>query len=170
MKKLAYLIIVFVLLISNRSQAQSEYKSAIGGRVGIPIAGSIKHFISQAGALEGYAGFTGRGPAKYDRYYSGVNIIIGGMYQHHFPIGNIAGFQWYVGGGALVQFYNLDDNPNDYSSTGFGLNGVGGVDYKFKGIPLNVSADWMPVFFLNKTYYSNFGAGYGGLAARYTFR
>ena len=92
------------------------------------------------------------------------------MYQHHFPIGDIQGFQWYVGGGALVQFFNLDENPNHYSSTGFGLNGVGGVDYKFKGIPLNVSADWMPVFFLNKTYYPNFGAGYGGLAVRYTFR
>jgi hypothetical protein len=169
MKKLAYLLIVLVLLITNKSQAQSEYKSAIGGRVGIPIAGSIKHFISKAGALEGYAGFRDAGSSNY---YNGVNITIGGMYQHHFPIGDIDGFQWYIGGGALVQFYNIDDNrnTNNYSSTGFALNGVGGVDYKFKSIPLNVSADWMPTFFLNKTYYNNFGAGYGGLAARYTFR
>lgn len=169
MKKLAYLFIVFVLLIVTKSQAQSEYKSAVGGRVGIPIAGSIKHFISQAGALEGYAGFRDAGNSGY---YDGINITIGGMYQHHFPIGDIDGFKWYIGGGALVQFFNINDNrnTNDYSSTGIGLNGVGGVDYKFKGIPLNVSADWMPTFFLNKTYYSNFGAGYGGLAARYTFR
>ena len=167
MKKLPILIIVFAFLLTNKIQAQSEYKSAIGGRVGIPIAGSIKHFISQAGALEGYAGFRDAGSSHY---YDGVNITIGGMYQHHFPIGDIDGFKWYVGGGALVQFYNVNDNPNDYSSTGIGLNGVGGVDYKFKSIPLNVSADWMPTFFLNKTYYNNFGAGYGGLAARYTFR
>ena len=169
MKKSAYLIVALSLLTAGSLLAQSEYKSAIGGRVGIPIAGSIKHFISEAGALEGYAGFRDAG-SNY--YYDGVNITIGGMYQHHFPIGDIDGFKWYIGGGALVQFFNVNDNrnTNNYSSTGFALNGVGGVDYKFKGIPLNVSADWMPTFFLNKTYYSNFGAGYGGLAARYTFR
>ena len=169
MKKLPFVLFVLTSFIVDNLQAQSEYKSAIGGRVGVPIAGSIKHFISEAGALEGYAGFRDAG-SNY--YYSGVNITIGGMYQHHFPIADIDGFKWYVGGGALVQFYNVRDNrnTNDYSSTGFALNGVGGVDYKFKGIPLNVSADWMPTFFLNKTYYNNFGAGYGGLAARYTFR
>lgn len=99
MKRLSYLFIIVVLLISNGSQAQSEYQSAIGGRAGIPIAGSIKHFISRAGALEGYAGFI-------SRYGTNVNITLGGMYQHHFPIGDIPGFKWYVGGGALVQFFH----------------------------------------------------------------
>lgn len=166
MKKLTFFLSVFLLLLNFGLYAQGEYKSAVGGRVGIPIAASIKHFISEAGAIEGYAGFRGASTV----YYSGINFTIGIMYQHHFPIGDIEGLQWYIGGGALVQFYNIDNNPNDYSTTGFALNGVGGVDYKFKGIPLNVSADWMPTFFLNKTYYSNFGAGYGGIAARYTFR
>ena len=164
MKKLAYLLIVF-LLITFVGQAQSEYKSAIGGRVGVPIAGSIKHFITKAGALEGYAGFL-------SRYGSNVNITIGGMYQHHFPIGDIPGFKWYVGGGALVQFFSYknrnNNNYDDFSEVGFALNGVGGVDYKFKSIPLNVSADFMPAFFLNKTPDDFFA--YGGLAARYTFR
>lgn len=164
MKKLAYLFIVF-LSVSTFVHAQSEYKSAIGGRFGSPIAGSIKHFISKAGALEGYAGFTSSSGA----YYNGINISVGGMYQHHFPIGNIQGFQWYVGGGMIVQFFDLENNPDDYSSTGLALNAVGGVDYKFKDIPLNVSADWMPAFFLNKTYYENFRPGYGGIAVRYTF-
>lgn len=169
MKKLAFFLIVFALLLSTGIQAQGDYKSAVGGRIGTPIAGSIKHFITDVGALEGYAGFRGAGVS----YYSGVNFTVGAMYQHHFPIGDIEGFKWYVGGGALIQFYSYDDgfvNDKDYSSTGIALNGVGGVDYKFRNIPLNLSADWMPTFFLNKTYYSNFGAGYGGIAARYTFR
>jgi hypothetical protein len=169
MKKLAFPVLaILVFLAPIRSQAQSEYKTAVGGRIGIPIAASIKHFIFESGAIEGYAGFRAAGT-----YYRGVNITIGAMYQHHFPIGSVDGLQWYIGGGGLVQFYTYDDgfvNTNDYSSTGIALNAVGGVDYKFKGIPLNVSADWMPTFFLNKTYYSNFGAGYGGVAARYTFR
>lgn len=168
MKKSTFIPFVVMLLLSSSLLAQSEYKSAVGGRIGTPIAGSIKHFISDAGALEGYAGFRGAGVS----YYKGVNFTIGAMYQHHFPIGDIEGFKWYVGGGALVQFYSYEDgfNDKDYSSTGLALNGVGGVDYKFKNIPLNLSADWMPTFFLNKTYYSNFGVGYGGIAARYTFR
>jgi hypothetical protein len=167
MKKLASLIIIANLLMIQNSQAQSDYKSAIGGRFGIPIAGSIKHFISQAGALEGYAGFRDAG-SRHE--YSGANIVIGGMYQHHFPIGNIEGFKWYIGGGVLVQFFNVENNPDDYSSTGFALNGVGGVDYKIKGIPLNLSADWMPAFFLNKTYYDNAQLGYGAIAVRYVFK
>jgi hypothetical protein len=173
MKKLVFFLFVLVLL-NTVIYAQSEYKTAVGGRIGTPIAGSIKHFISDMGALEGYAGFTGGGVD----YYTGINPVIGAMYQHHFPIGDIAGFRWYVGGGALIQFFNEDDNyfrnnpgEPDYSSTGFGLNGVGGVDYKFRNIPLNLSADWMPTFFLNKNHYSsNVRGGYGGIAARYTFR
>jgi hypothetical protein len=170
MKKIVIAFIAFFTALTSLTYAQSEYKSAIGGRVGVPIAGSIKHFIFETGAIEGYAGFRSAGLSQY----AGINITLGVMYQHHFPIGDIDGFQWYVGGGALVQFYNYDDDYNftgdKYSSTGLAINGVGGVDYKFKNIPLNVSADWMPTFFLNKTYYNNFGAGYGGIAARYTFR
>lgn len=167
MKKTVYLPLVLILLIANTSQAQSEYKTAIGGRVGNPFAFSIKHFITRAGALEGYAGFSD------GRYGRNFNPIIGGMYQHHFPIGDIAGFKWYVGGGALIQFFSYKNSNNtiydDYTKTGFGLNGVGGVDYKFKNIPLNVSADWMPTVFLTDVP-DNFYPGYGSLAARYTFR
>lgn len=167
MKKLSFLLISLIA-ISYFSHAQSEYKGAVGGRVGNPIAGSIKYFIGKSGALEGWLGFTNSGGI----YYSGVGFALGGMYQHHFPIGDIDGFQWYVGGGMFVEFFNINDNnnPRGYSSTGIALNGVGGVDYKFKSIPLNVSADWMPAFFLTKTYYDNFRPGYGGISARYTFR
>ena len=168
MKKSACLIVIVLLATVKFSLAQSEYKSAVGGRVGIPIAASFKHFIFDKGAIEAYAGFRN----ATGIYYSGINFTMGVMYQHHFPIGSVEGLQWYVGGGALVQFYsyNSRNNPLGYSNTGLGINGVGGVDYKFSSIPLNVSADWMPTFFLNKTYYDNFGAGYGGIAARYTFR
>jgi len=165
MKKLPYLSIAFVLLITFQSQAQSEYKSAIGGRVGIPIAGSIKHFIFESGALEGYAGFNDAGS-----FGNGINIITGGMYQHHFPIGDIPGFKWYVGGGVLVEFFTYkgyNNSMTDYSKAGFAVNGVGGVDYKFKSIPLNVSADFMPAIFLGNS--PRDFRPYGGVAARFTF-
>jgi hypothetical protein len=91
------------------------------------------------------------------------------MYQHHFPIGDIEGFKWYVGGGALVQFYSYDNyDSHDYSETGFALNAVGGVDYKFRDIPLNLSADIMPAIFISRT--PDDFVGYGGISVRYTFR
>ena len=167
MKKSPYLLIVVALFIVHTTQAQSEYKSAIGGRIGNPFAFSIKHFITEAGAIEGYAGFSNA------TYGANFNPVLGGMYQHHFPIGDIDGFKWYVGGGALLQFYSYKDKDNNgyydgYSKTGFGLNGVGGIDYKFKKIPLNLSADWMPTIFLTDVP-DNFYPGYGSIAARYTF-
>ncbi len=165
MKKLSYLLIVLVLLISNETLAQSEYKAAVGLRVGIPVSASLKFFITEPGALEIHSGFW-RDPVGHGFTY----FRAGAMYQHHFPIGDIAGFKWYVGGGAFVEFYNYDnDYINEPSSTDIGLHAVGGVDYKFSNIPLNVSADWMPTVFLGSGPYG-FRGTYASVAARYTFR
>lgn len=144
--------------------SQSTYKSAIGLRLGYPVSVSFKQFISDRGAIEAFAGY--RGYASYGWFTGGAT------YQHHFPIGSIEGFNWYIGGGAAVFFWNYDIDL-DYSSTTFGLLAVGGVDYKFANIPLNLSADIMPAIFIGGEYasgYNRFQAGLGALSARYTFR
>ncbi|MFT3824274.1 MAG: hypothetical protein QM731_10150 [Chitinophagaceae bacterium] len=170
MKKLTLVCLVAVFGLVNYSQAQSEYKSAIGLRVGLPVAASLKHFITDAGAIEGHAGFWHEAPG-----WGGYNYFsFGAMYQHHFPIGDIPGFKWYVGGGILGQVYSYSSRWKDYygsdhySNFGLGFHPVGGVDYKFAKIPLAVSADVMPTFFVGDLYY-NFRT-LGGVAARYTFR
>ena len=43
------------------------------------------------------------------------------------------------------------------------------VDYKFSSIPLNLSADVMPTFFIGDSYINSF-QGLGALSARYTFK
>jgi hypothetical protein len=166
MKKLTFLLGIFLTFAALSTQAQSEYKSAIGARLGLPVSFSYKHFITERGALEGNVGFGRSG------YLNGWNYFrVGGMYQHHFPIGDIEGFKWYVGGGAFVQFNSYPDYFNNfgYSKTSLGINGVGGVDYKFKNIPLNLSADWMPTIFIGD-YYQSFGGGYGAVSVRYVLR
>ena len=59
MKKLTVLLTVALIAIAMNTNAQGgNYKSAIGGRLGDPIiAFSYKHFITRAGAIEGYAGY-----------------------------------------------------------------------------------------------------------------
>ena len=80
----------------SAAQSQSGYKSAIGLRFGYPLSVSYKHFISEPGAIEVFAGF------RSYSYYSWFNI--GGLYEHHKPISSVDGLQWYFGGGASVFF------------------------------------------------------------------
>jgi len=163
MKKSIILTAIFSLVFLVAS-AQGDYKSAIGGRLGVPLSFSYKHFFTKAGALEGNIGVAHEG-------YGFNYVRIGGMYQHHFPIGSIEGFKWYVGGGLFIDFYQYDDHISGYANSSFGLNAVGGVDYKFPRIPLNLSADWMPSFFFNgDLYYDSFRPGYGAFSVRYVLK
>jgi len=166
MKKLSLVCFIALLGLVNNSFAQSDYKTAVGLRVGLPVAASLKHFITDAGAIEAHAGIWHESASWGYNYFS-----FGAMYQHHFPIGNIPGFKWYVGGGILGQVYDYgrkwEESNYHYSKFGVGLHPVGGVDYKFSKIPLAVSADIMPTFFIGDLYY-NFRT-LGGVAARYTF-
>ncbi|MFN2440842.1 MAG: hypothetical protein ABR503_16675 [Chitinophagaceae bacterium] len=161
MKKIALLFsMLFLLAICNDLKAQ-DYQSAIGLRLGSPLAASYKFFISDQGAVELYLGFR-----SYSIGYTFLNP--GVMYQHHFPISGIDGLYWYVGGGVSAFLYNYKDTFGPAGDGfGLGINGVLGLDYKFADAPINLSADWVPTFFISG-YLGGFGAGYGALSARYT--
>lgn len=161
MKTKLFTVLAFVFMFALASNAQ-DYKSAIGLRLGSPLSVSYKTFISEKGAFEGVVGFRG---------YTGYSWInIGAYYQHHNPIGSVPGLSWYYGAGANVYFWSWDNSfvGDNSTSTTFGISGVLGLDYKFADIPLNLSADWIPTFFING-YGNGFSGGYGALAARYTF-
>lgn len=164
MKKLI-LALTLVFCGVFAAQSQSEYKSAIGLRLGYPAALSLKHFISEKGAIEGFVGFRG---------YTWVRLItVGALYQHHSPISSVEGLKWYVGGGAGAWLWTYDKDYNfgaDYGSFNLGIMGCLGLDYKFADLPLNLSADWVPTLVVGDAYYGGFAAGYGALSARYTFK
>ncbi len=161
MKKLALLFsMLFLLAISNGLKAQ-DYQSAIGLRLGSPIAVSYKFFISEPAAIELYLGYR-----SYGIGYTFLNP--GAMYQYHFPISGVEGLSWYVGGGASIYLYNFKDNYcTDCDGLAFGINGVLGLDYKFANAPINLSVDWLPTIVIAGDF-SGFGGGYGALSARYT--
>ncbi len=169
MKKSLLIIVCSLGLFATGFAQDGDYKSAIGGRVGGGyydlVAGSYKTFITSPGALEFNVGFRPYG-------YIGnnwVNLSVSASYQHHFPIGNIEGFRWFVGGGLTA--YNTFSSNSYYRGFGLGIFPTGGVDYKFGNIPLNLSADIRPTISLIKPYdhYNGFYAGNGGLSVRYTF-
>lgn len=161
MKKLFFLFAFLgAVLFSNAIQAQ-EYNSAIGLRLGYPLSVSYKKFLNESNALELFAGFRGY------TGYSWVNV--GAAYQVHKPINGVDGLQWYFGGGASAFFFNYNNGfGGDAGAFGLGIMGNLGLDYKFANAPINVSADWMPTFFIGNGYLTGFGGGYGALAVRYT--
>lgn len=166
MKKIA---LAFVAVLFAAGVFAQDYKNSIGIRLGSGnydvAALAFKTFLNGPGALEFDLGFNSEkaGGIKW------TNLALSGAYQHHFPIGDIDGFKWFVGGGAILSntFVN-----NDAVDGGFnmGIFPTGGVDYKLKNSPFAFSADIRPTFHIvnDYDYYSGFYAN-GGVTARYTF-
>ena len=116
-----------------------------------PGAITLKKSIDGEKYLEGIAAFWNKG------------MRVTGLYEVHSNLLNVEGLKWYYGAGAHVGFYN----DKYYSgSTLIGIDGVLGLDYKIKGAPLNLSADWQPSFeFGNGSGFE----GWGGLSIRFAF-
>lgn len=139
--------------------ASENYSTAIGVKFLYGISLTAKHFLKEKHALEGiftYRGFNGLG----------TQIGISVAYEYHLPIKGVPNLKWYVGGGGHFEYFSFDDELVD-PTTVFGALGVLGLEYKFKGIPIAVSADWQPVFTF--TSGGGFSAENGGIGVKYTF-
>ena len=149
MKKLIFtFVIAFSFMFMNNIQAQS-YNSAVGAKLGGWFVGTYKKQIKESWYVDFYAGFYG--------YFSN-SLIAGAALEIHKPIESVENLYWYYGGGASV--------TTGYSLFGIGINGTLGLDYAFTEIPLNVSVDWMPGFYLSG-YYKGPSFGLGALSVRY---
>lgn len=134
---------------AQRNNSDFNYSTAIGVKF-YPTGVTLKHFIKGKNALEGIAYFWNRGTR------------ITGLYEIHNDVTSIGGLRWYVGPGAHVGFYNKKYYGG---STYVGVDGVLGLDYKFKDIPFNVSIDWQPSLEFGDG--AGFSGSWGGLALRY---
>ncbi|HSN60280.1 MAG TPA: hypothetical protein VLR49_05075 [Ferruginibacter sp.] len=157
MKKQLFAIGIILMMGIGSTSAQSNvssqsYTTALGVKF-YPGAISLKHFVKPNAALEGIGYFWNRGSR------------ITGLYEIHGDINNAPGLKWYIGPGAHIGFYN-----NKYGGgTSAGVDGVLGLDYKFKGAPINMSIDWQPSFEFGDNYGNGFNGNWGGLAIRYVF-
>jgi hypothetical protein len=151
--------LVFGLFAAFNANGQN-YNSAIGLRLGSPWAASYKKFLSESNAIEVYAAYRGW------TYYSWFSV--NGAYQFHRPFPNVENLNWYFGAGAGVFFWNYDNAfvGDNSSSTSIALQGYLGLEYTFADVPISISADWVPSFYLSG-YGNGFGAGYGALGVRY---
>jgi hypothetical protein len=159
--------VAMVLMISvttasaQKNVTSQSYTTAFGVKF-YPGAVTLKHFIKPNAALEGIGYFWNRGAR------------VTGLYEYHGDITGAPGLKWYVGPGAHVGFYNskayysgpFKDKYVD-GGTSVGVDGVLGLDYKFKGAPINMSIDWQPSFEFGE--FQGFVGNWGGIAIRYVF-
>lgn len=158
MKKLIFTLLAGVALFTlTTSTANAQgYNNAIGGRFGNANGISFKTGLSKGAMLELIGNFRSNNGAKY------TNIT--GLYEVYKPINGAEGLNFFYGGGASVGSYKIKGYDGEvYLSA----NGVLGLDYKFAGVPLNLSLDWIPA--LRLTQGTDFYGGDLGLGVRFTF-
>lgn len=157
MKKLLFtLIAATALLVSTTDVKAQGYKNAIGGRFGDANGISFKTGLNNSAMLELIANFRSNKSVDYFR--------ITGLYEVYNPINGAEGLNWYYGGGATIGSVKAKGYDGDIY---LGANGVIGLDYKFRGAPINLSLDWVPT--LQLTPNTDFYSGDVGLGVRFTF-
>jgi hypothetical protein len=106
-----------------------KYKTAIGMKYA-PFAVTLKIFSSKRNrAFEFLADFD-----------DGFRLT--GLKEWHGNLNGPGNLKWYLGFGAHSGYFDKGSEEGVM----FGLDAVGGLDYKFKHLPLNVSLDWQPAY------------------------
>ena len=96
-----------------------------------------------------------------DEGYTGFSLT--GIYQWQGEIGS--GFGWFAGVGARLAYWNWE--VTDDSDIALGLAGQAGLEYQFSAIPIQLSLDIRPCFWLLPD--TEFHWGDIALGIRYTF-
>jgi len=163
-----FAMISFQASAQKRSSSIANYSTALGVRVNPFLVGfTVKHFITGPHAIEGIVS---------TNVSEQQNITFTGLYEYHWNVFDQKEFLMYAGGGAHIGAYDrYDYYRDDYNRNGkgsyvtAGLDGIIGVEYTFRKIPLVVSADLKPyVNFTGGVHH--FGEEVGGISARYTFK
>lgn len=152
--KLLFVFLFFCAIANQHMTAQAQgdsYKTAIGVKF-YPTGVTLKTFMRNNLAFEAIGYFWERGSR------------ITGLFEYHYNLTPSGRLKWYIGPGAHVGFYKADFFNG---GTSVGIDGVIGLDYKFPGIPVNVSLDWQPSYEFGN--YAGFSGNWGGVGLRLAF-
>ena len=141
-----------------QSGRTADYTAALGGRFGTLFGVSGKVFLTENVGLEAHFGSRRRG------------FEMGMLGLWHRDIGWQGDFNWYFGGGAHLGFSEYDNSleVNQRTQSTFGLDGVVGLEYTLRSIPLNLAIDYKPE--VNFTGVTGPNWVSGAVTARYVFR
>lgn len=132
----------------SSSTGSSDYRTALGIRAGGTSGVTFKRFVGSGNALEFIAGAWSYG------------FSLTGLYENHQNAG-VPGLNWYYGGGAhiaaetgRVYYRYYYDRRYEYfyrtgSDVGLGVDGIVGLEYKIRPIPVALSLDLKPFIEVN---------------------
>ena len=106
--KIKKLLIVVILVALTTTISAQNYKTGIGARVGFFNGLTVKHFVNRNNAAEGILNF------RWD------GVIITGLYEWQYQLPNAQGFEYYLGVGGHIGFFDnneWDDDDDDDAST-----------------------------------------------------
>jgi hypothetical protein len=159
--KLLLLIVYIGILFSVTGLSAQSYQTGAGIRFGGLTNGlTVKQFISKGSALEGMVSVAHK------------NIILTGLFEIHKPVDQSSLFSVYYGLGGHVGFfrdggsYYYHDSRLYTSTTVAGIDGIVGLEYKFRTAPVIVSMDFKPFIDLFNGSILYFD---GGIGLRYAF-
>lgn len=152
-----FVAVLFSLLFSFSAEAQTApYDQAIGLKLPGGFSATYKKFMSSTNNVEFLATVWNKG------------FRVSGLYEFNFyAFPGVENLSWFVGPGTHIGFWKDDKEKNYGSKFDFGIDGIIGLDYKIKEIPVNVSLDWQPSITLVGS--AGFSPVFGGFAVRYTF-
>jgi len=167
MKKIFLAINILIIAGIGNANAQKndsqDYTNAVGVKF-YPAALTAKHFFNRTIGAEAITYF-----------YDNASVRFTGLLEFNFPIASVEGLKWFAGPGAHVSFLRYKNQATTY----VGIDAILGLDYKFKGVPINLSLDWQPSFeFGEEPTYENhhyikdgpgFTGSWAGVGVRYTF-
>ncbi|HUX94794.1 MAG TPA: hypothetical protein VMV47_03610 [Bacteroidales bacterium] len=149
MRRLLFTFILFsAMAIAINAQ---DYNTGVGLRGGTAWGLTVKHFVSQKNAFEGFL----------YAYQHGFNVT--GLYEIHNKAFDVDNLRWYFGFGAHVGSYDEAD-IHDFV---LGPDGVIGIEYSFTEAPINIGLDWNPYF--NIIGNEGFKPASGAISIRYIF-
>ncbi len=166
MKRIVKFGLVLTLMMSLLQVSHAQYTHSIGATVGSMNGFSYKGVFGSLGIQADLGLKLTEGAFEhYSWNVFTVELNPNFMYQANAT----GGLYWFVGGGFSLGY--CFDHAGYYVDLGkFGLNAIGGLEYKF-GIPLTLQFDFRPGFGLLFDDYGHAGYFDWGLnlGVRYTF-
>src|SRR4051812_34471944 len=124
MKKIFIAIVIVMIAGIGDASAQKDESQDYTNAVGLkfyPAALTAKHFFSHAIAAEGIT-----------YLYDNASLRFTGLLEFNFDINTVPGLKWFVGPGAHVSFLRYKNQASTFA----GIDGILGLDYKFKDVPI----------------------------------
>lgn len=145
MKKLFFVLVAVMGLTIAANAQDNAIGVRLGGGQGYNAEISFQKGLGGTGRLEFDLG--------YHNWENAGAISLAALYQMHKEFASVQNLGWYVGAGAKLDYFYVGGSSSLY----LGVLGQAGLDYHFNAVPLQLSLDIRPCFYVLPDTYFHWG-------------